>query len=312
MSSMTESKHVYAKDTTFWTNYLKGRPQVPDSFFERIFAYHTEHGGRFETVHDAGAGGGIHSASLARRFKRVIVTDVSEQNIDVARSLLEGSSYEFHAAKLEDTTFLPAASVDMVFGASMMHFTNVDKALEVVARQLRPGGTFACPLMGICRFDNSLVQRAWLRLFNVACEQLIDRVGEANIGQLYCNATAYDSIAIPEAFFQPDSLRIKINETIKDYAGGHYYLYLVPPDIRAKYPPVSRIQEAEKIISEVDDDWSFTKSFSELKEILTSFPFDYETEAMRDALKELEAAAGDQSVTGHWIVTLILATRNMN
>lgn len=111
---MPEVARLYDQDSDFWQKYVKGRPQVPDSFFERVFGYHAEHGGDFGTVHDAGAGPGNHSSRLAKRFKKVIVSDYAERNIETAKAHLSGLQYEFRVTKLEDTIqSLPAASVDM-------------------------------------------------------------------------------------------------------------------------------------------------------------------------------------------------------
>ena len=111
---MRQTTNIYAQDENFWKLYLQGRPQVPDSFFDRIFQYHADHGGRFDTVHDAGAGAAVHSARLAARFDNVIVTDKSLVNIRAAKAKLRGCKYAFEAVKLEETVKWAPKSVDMV------------------------------------------------------------------------------------------------------------------------------------------------------------------------------------------------------
>lgn len=306
---MTDPVTVYSRGSEFCIKYLRCRPQVADSLYERIFVYHAEHGGRFDTAHDVGAGAGIHSARLAKRFNKVIVTDISQENIEFAKSQLQGPSYEFHVTKLEDTKSFPQASVDLVFAAAMLHFTDIDFALQAIAHQLKSGGTFAALCIGACRLEDPAVQEAWIKVFNVGCRQLIDRAGNTIANRIRRNACACDSGALPEAFFEPGALRIKLNETILDLPGGHYYLTLIPPELREKYPLVSQIGNAEQVIRESDDDWGFRKDISGLKDVLSTFPFDYETAEMKSGMNELETAVGEREIGGYWLVSTILATR---
>ena len=112
----------WLRQTWFWNKYLKGRPQFPDSFFERTFNYHSNYNGQFAVVHDAGAGVDVHSERRARKFEKVIISDLSEENVRVARDRLSSSGkYEFIATKLEDTINFDAFSVDMVFAGTMLH-----------------------------------------------------------------------------------------------------------------------------------------------------------------------------------------------
>ena len=109
---MAARTNLFEGDETFWTKYVKGRPRAPDSFFDRIFAYHAQHGGNFTRVHDAGAGVAVHSARLAQRFSNILVSDVSAQNIDIAKSRHEDphQQYDYRVAKLEDCDGLEAAT----------------------------------------------------------------------------------------------------------------------------------------------------------------------------------------------------------
>lgn len=51
-----KGENVYEQSEGFWEKYIKGRPAVPQTFFDAIFKYHSDHEGNFDTVHEVGAG----------------------------------------------------------------------------------------------------------------------------------------------------------------------------------------------------------------------------------------------------------------
>ena len=85
---MTSNDTIFAQGKTFWNNYLKGRPQAPDSFLDRIFSYHQAHGGAFGKVHDVGAGNGPYAQKLRHKFDHVIVSDIVARNVELAQDRL--------------------------------------------------------------------------------------------------------------------------------------------------------------------------------------------------------------------------------
>jgi SAM-dependent methyltransferase len=301
---------MFDKADDFWDTYRKGRPQVPDSFFERIYHYHAQNGNDFGTVHDAGAGGGVHSTRLAERFEKVIVTDVSDLNIKAAESHLNGPNYEFKTARLEDTIDFSPASVDMVFASTMLHFADIPKALEAVAHQLKPGGTFAVPLMGASRFSDPQVHGQVMKIFNAGFDQFYQSSGQEMIASGAVNASGYDCVHLPETAFQPGSLRIRLNEYLTDTpGGGTIYYMMIPPRLRSAYPPTSRTPSTDKVVYEMDDDWSFRMDINAVRRMFESFPFSLETEEMKRLWAELEQIVENREVGGQWVVYLILATR---
>ncbi len=76
--------------------------------------------------------------------------------------------YELIVSKLEDTISLPPASIDMVFPAVMMHFTDPSEAMAAVAHQLKPGGTFLAAGFAYPVLEDEAARDAWLRMFQRA------------------------------------------------------------------------------------------------------------------------------------------------
>ncbi|GIK02920.1 hypothetical protein Aspvir_006985 [Aspergillus viridinutans] len=111
---------VFARSKAFWDNYLRGRPQVPQSFFQRIYRYHLEHGGRFGTVHDLGAGIGPYAQQLRSKFDHVIVSDIVTKNVQLAEEHLGRDGFTYRAAPVEDADDLPPGSVDLAFATNVM------------------------------------------------------------------------------------------------------------------------------------------------------------------------------------------------
>ena len=301
---------IYTLSGDFWEGYRKGRPQVPDSFFERIYTYHASHGGQFGTVHDAGGGPGVHSARLANRFEKVILTDVAESNISLAQTQLQGPGFEFHAAKLEDTiNLLPAGSVDLVFAATMLHFTDIPKALEAVAHQLKPGGTFAIPCTGLLILQDARAQEIWAKLHRKGLEPFSRKFRETWVPSFQANGTGYDSVLLPEEYFEPGALRMRLNETMRDTPGGLKYEMLISPEIRDKCPPISRIKPDEKVVFEDDEDWRVAKDIADPRQVISTYLFDMKADVMKELWSELENIVGDRVVDGRWVTYLTLATR---
>ena len=303
----------YTREDDFWEKYRRGRPQVPESFFERIFSYHASHGGQFDVVHDAGAGAGVHSARLAKQFKKVIVTDVSSSNVDMAKSVLQHSpgDHEFQTVKLEETiSTIPPASVDMVFAATMLHFTDIPRSLETIAHQLKPKGTLATFFLGTSVLLDQQADRIWASLYRKGMEQNIRKLGkESMMIPLGVCASAYDAVPLSEDVFEAGALRVKLNESEGGPPGVRYFQNWMPDPFQEEYPQVSKLGANDNVSFEQDEEWFFRKDIKGLKEVLSTFLFDLETEEMKKLWAELEDVVGEREMECRWLVTLIFATR---
>ncbi|KAK8104561.1 uncharacterized protein PG998_011594 [Apiospora kogelbergensis] len=301
---------VFAQDDKFWDTYLKGRPKVPDTFFDRIFAYHTTHSGHFGTVHDVGAGPGPYAQRLRARFVHVIVSDIVPANVELARAHLQGlNGFSFRTARLEDASDIPAGSVDMVFAANVMHFAEPqDAAMEAVARQLRPGGTFAAATFGPARFaDEPRLQDLWGRISREGGRRLLASVDDpaATARVLARVEGAYNVAPLSPELFAPGALRVHLN---MEHGG-----------IEGVLPPESRHLDTEPIFTgpddvetfEVEEGWGFEMDLAGVKEHFASFPFVSKfPDVFMEMYKELDELLADgRRVKGHFPAKIILATR---
>lgn len=299
------SDNHYDRNADFWTTYLKGRPKIPDSFFDRVLDYHHHHGGEFGTLHDAGAGPGVHSKRLARHFEKIIVTDASEANIEVARTWLEpAEKFDFKVVKLEDTAYLASEGIDMVLAATMLHWTDVKRSMEAVAQQLRSGGTFVALHAGNPTLHDAVLQEKWLRVFHDGlCRYWEARKGpEKPLNALTITRSAYDAVPVAETSFLPGALRIKVNGADEGCEE------MIPPRLRSEVARPSSVGTSDVILQELSEHWTFTATIDDLWSTLMSFGFTESGEYL-ELWRQLEEAVGDRRVEGSWPASIILATR---
>jgi SAM-dependent methyltransferase len=308
---MEVNDKFFARDDFFWENYLKGRPRVPDSFFDRIFAYHQAKGGHFGTVHDVGAGNGPYALRLRSRFDHVIVSDIVANNIELARRRLQGEEgFSFRTSRLQDADDIAPGSVDMVFATNVMHFADPqDIAMAAIAHQLRPGGTFATAGFGPARFYDVRLQSLWDRIGREGGRQLLNKANDPMVTALVMLRTqgTYNVAPLPRETFAPGALRIHLNMTD---AGIQSMLPLDDVYQTISEPNYTGPDDVE--IYEDDEGWSFETDLAGVKEHFGSFPFVSQFPgAFTDLYRELDDLLADgKPVRGYFPVKVILATRS--
>lgn len=129
-----------------WDDYMEHRPAYAPSMWKLWLEYHQ---GPLSTIHDVGAGGGVAANDLAARVpdvKHIYLSDPGQDHLDFASKMLTQGhptvNFTFKNAVAEDA-WLEDASVDLVCCCEALHWVDVDNGMPVMARSLRPGGTFA-------------------------------------------------------------------------------------------------------------------------------------------------------------------------
>ncbi|KAK4554018.1 hypothetical protein LTR86_008859 [Recurvomyces mirabilis] len=297
---MSATFNPYCQDDESWETYLKGRPVIPDSFYDLIYDYHTSNGGSFHTVHDAGAGAGVQSEKLSKKFKRVLLSDPSEENMAVAHRNLANEQFRFQSQ-----------SIDMVHCGTMLHWTKVDKALDAVAHQLKPGGTFAAYTCAVPTMHDPYIDSVWKKIIHRGPADMARNLPRDSPGwqPMLCAGetvgSAYDSVPLPDKYFRPGAQRIRINWP-EDW---DWHTYMVHEDLRDEWKYVSAIGERDLVVGQSRPGWQLKTNLKGLHDSLASMNFDLETPEMRELVRELEEAVEDRKVEGVWPVTLLLATR---
>lgn len=94
MTSLELSSSDFPSDITFRhynrsqaTTYAAFRDSYPSELYEKVFQYHIETDGRFDTLLDVGCGPGNATRDLAQSFREVTGIDPGAEMINVARQL---------------------------------------------------------------------------------------------------------------------------------------------------------------------------------------------------------------------------------
>ena len=192
----------------------------------------------------------------------------------------------------------------MVFATNVMHFCDQEKAMEAVAQQLRPGGTFACAAFGAARFEDAKVHELYTRIGQTGARALLKKLDDPRnlIAAMARTKGPYNVAPLDEALFLPGSKRIHLNMPKEGMTSP------LPPEMTVDEPCYTGANDVE--VWEQEKGWSFVTDMDGKREHVASFPFTRdEPELLEGLWSELEDVVGQRPVKGHWPAKIILATR---
>lgn len=115
--------------------YARFRPVYPPELYQFLFNQVEA----FDRAWDCGTGNGQVAAELAGRFREVIATDISPQQLDKAVRK-DNIHYRLQAAETAD---FPATYFDLITVGQAVHWFDHPRYYRKVQSVLRPGGTLA-------------------------------------------------------------------------------------------------------------------------------------------------------------------------
>lgn len=115
--------------------YADARPSYPDELYQFLSAQCEQH----DLVWDCATGNGQAAVSLAKRFKRVIATDGSAEQVEQAR-LVENIEYRQMTA---EKPLLRKNSCDLITVAQALHWFDTDRFFDNAKACLKPEGVLA-------------------------------------------------------------------------------------------------------------------------------------------------------------------------
>jgi SAM-dependent methyltransferase len=123
-------------------DYARHRPGPPNSFFERLISFGVGLPG--QKILDLGTGTGVLARRFAVQGASVCGTDISENQITIARELAEndGLEVDFRVAPAEESPFADA-SFDVVTANQCWLYFDKAKVNAEVKRLLRPNGVLS-------------------------------------------------------------------------------------------------------------------------------------------------------------------------
>ena len=137
--------------------YAQARPTYPAALFDWL----ASQCGERALAWDAGCGNGQAACELAARFKRVVATDPSAEQIAQATP---HARIEYRVEPAEAPT-LADHSVDLATVAQAMHWFDLPRYFASVRRVLKPTGVIAVWTYGLSRVDEA-VDRVFMRLYD--------------------------------------------------------------------------------------------------------------------------------------------------
>ena len=295
-----------------WDAYCKFRPTYPGSLYSRIYEYHEQRCGQWNTVHDAGSGAGIAAEALAKRFKNVVVSDPNEEYLDVAKLRLEqldaGDKFVFHQSLAEDQSWLAADSLDMFTIFTAIGYADLEKLMRELSRVLKSCATFVAvnyngwPAI----VDNEEAAVAWI---DFADSWLVKGIREGSVAAkrgFRVSWAGHDCIALPWEVFEDGVIRTKINEMYRPEAEQVKRF----PDL--DFPP-SRVLATDLIVEETDiQNWTRAYTLVDLKSFVSTLaytPRGSEADRLWQRIEHAMQKAQQTTLKLLWTAHIILATR---
>jgi SAM-dependent methyltransferase len=139
------------------SSYAECRPHYP----EELFAYLASLVRRHELAWDCAAGSGQATLALAKRFRRVVATDLSAAMLARAP---RHPRVEYRAAPGE-VSGLDDGSADLVTVAQALHWLDLDPFYTEVRRVLVPGGALAVWTYGVMHVEHPGLEAALQRFY---------------------------------------------------------------------------------------------------------------------------------------------------
>lgn len=124
--------------------YAAFRPNYPKALYDFVF----NHVRSFDLAWDAGTGNGQAAQVLAKRFTKVLATDISARQLEQAVRM-DNITYSVGG----ETTKLGDRSVDLVTVAQAIHWFDQPTFYDEARRVLKPGGIVAVWVYGLLRIS---------------------------------------------------------------------------------------------------------------------------------------------------------------
>uniref|UniRef100_A0ACB8EDA1 Uncharacterized protein n=1 Tax=Sphaerodactylus townsendi TaxID=933632 RepID=A0ACB8EDA1_9SAUR len=125
------------------SGYLKYRFSPPEKLQEVIFAYlDNKKVSSFQLAVDVGCGSGQSTLWMAKRFGKVVGTDISEAQIEEAKQAGHPANVSYLVSPAENLPF-EDNSVDFIMAFAAVHWFDIPRFMKEVERVLKPSGCVA-------------------------------------------------------------------------------------------------------------------------------------------------------------------------
>lgn len=214
--------------------YSAFRPRYPQNLYQFIY----QHTRNFEAAWDCATGNGQVASELAKQFKKVEATDISQAQMDQA-DLQSNVAYTVCAA--EKTSF-PDHCFDLITVAQALHWFELDQFFGEVSRVMRPGGILAVWGYSILTI-NPAIDRLFLSYYN-------DVVGPYWDPARHLIEDEYKSIQFPFEELHAPNFTLVVS-----WSRSHFLGYLASWSATQKYMKANGKNPLEDFLQELQALW---------------------------------------------------------
>ena len=183
--------------------YAAFRPTYPAELYEFIF----NRTRNFDIAWDCATGNGQVARDLSKRFKKVVATDISQQQLDEA---FKASNIEYSISKAEETSFADE-TFDLITVGQALHWINTNQFYKEVCRVGKKGSTIAVWGYSVLTVSNAIDP-----LFNAF---YFEKVGKYWDAARRLVENKYASVEFPFQNKSEAEFEIKVEWTIDQFAG---------------------------------------------------------------------------------------------
>ena len=215
--------------------YATFRPTYPEDLYTFIF----KHVKNFDSAWDCATGNGQVAHVLARNFKTVHATDISQQQLDHA---VQAKNIHYSVQGAEQTTF-SANQFDLITVGQAMHWFDIDKFYIEVKRVAKKDALLAVWGYAICSVNRE-VDKHFYHFYNNVIGPYWDSARKMVDEE-------YKNVPFPFEQIQTTKFSIKVEWTIEDFAG-----YLTTWSATQKFIKEKNYNPVPEVIKLMEPSWN--------------------------------------------------------
>ena len=196
------------------------------------------------TFLDIGCGSGLHSlAALRLGATQIVAIDIDPVSVSASRFVLErfwtGANKSVTAASVFDLPEMRLGQFDIVYSWGVLHHTgDMNRAIQIAARHVRPGGLLAVALYGktpYCKVWTRI--KRWYVNAAPARQAMAERIYIRLFG-LYLLLRG-KSLASHIAGYRNAKRGMDFHHDVRDWIGGYPYESIAPDELSGLLRPMA-------------------------------------------------------------------------
>ncbi|MBL7702339.1 MAG: class I SAM-dependent methyltransferase [Ferruginibacter sp.] len=224
-------------------SYAAWRPEYPDELFTFLSSLSAQH----NKALDCGTGNGQAAKQLAKFYKEVFATDISEAQLNQAVA----AANIFYSVGPAEKTGFPDGYFDMLCAAQAAHWFNHELFYKEVERILKPGGVLALTGYGLIEINEEI-------------DELIQMLYKDILGAYWDKERKYiddhyKSLPFPYKEIAAPSFQIKCEWKLSQLIGylntwsalGHYKKMNNTHPLKEIFPALQKAWGGDEIIKQV-------------------------------------------------------------